>query len=105
VVRRVSYDVIAADNCDGCAVLAAMPCRRKMRELVASQSPHPPHQAAAGQPELMAKATRETKELPTWRVIEIAKKGHYLGTVRAASKHREHQATMRAVRPTSPPTH
>jgi len=31
------------------------------------------------------KATKETKELPTWRVIEIAKKGRYLGTVRAAN--------------------
>ena len=28
----------------------------------------------------MAKAA---KELPTWRIIEIAKKGRYLGTMRA----------------------
>jgi len=32
----------------------------------------------------MAKATKETKDLPTWRINEIAKKGRYLGTVRAA---------------------
>jgi len=33
----------------------------------------------------MAKATKATKDLPTWRVIEIANKGRYLGTVRAAN--------------------
>ena len=27
---------------------------------------------------------RAPKDLPTWRIIEIAKKGRYLGTVRAA---------------------
>ena len=32
----------------------------------------------------MAKATKETKDLPTWRINEIARKGRYLGTVRAA---------------------
>ena len=33
----------------------------------------------------MSRATKETKDLPTWRVIEIAKKGRYLGTMRAAN--------------------